>query len=138
MNVLADRYGEFGRLSMLLKGIVNGRIQRASRLKRKKRYHFPNESVLLPPASWSSSGISTKPLAQASISPIRSQSGSVHRYPVEGPFQYTALPLTPPSSPSQLDHIDDSDLERVCTPTPDHVSLLTIEDKELLIADWFL
>ncbi|KAH6700685.1 hypothetical protein BKA61DRAFT_207718 [Leptodontidium sp. MPI-SDFR-AT-0119] len=131
MNIPADRSEEFSRISMLLKEIIDGRVLRASRSKRKKRYHYPNESVLLPLASWSSSGISAKPSAQASISPIRSQSGSVHRYPVEGPFQYTALPLTPPSSPSQPDHIDDSDLESVCTPTPDHVSLLTIEDKEL-------
>ncbi|KAG4442224.1 hypothetical protein IFR05_002273 [Cadophora sp. M221] len=131
MNVPADRYGEFGRLSMLLKAIVDGSVLRASKSKRKKRYHFPNESVLLPLAPWSSSGISAQPSAQASISPIRSQSGSVHRYPVEGPFQYTALPLTPPSSPSQPDLIDDSDLESMCTPTPNHISLLTIEDKDL-------
>jgi hypothetical protein len=31
----------------------------------------------------------------------------------------------------QSDHIDRSDLTTECTPTPDHVSLLTIEDKEL-------
>ncbi|KAH8762777.1 hypothetical protein BGZ57DRAFT_571030 [Hyaloscypha finlandica] len=106
MNVPADRYGEFGRLSMLLKEIVDGRVLRASRSKRKKRYHFPNESVLLPLASWSSSG-------------------SVHRYPVEGPFQYTALPLTPPSSPSQPDHIDDSDLENKELPYSRLISLTT-------------
>ncbi|KAH9203359.1 hypothetical protein DL95DRAFT_430704 [Leptodontidium sp. 2 PMI_412] len=110
MNVPADRYEEFGRLSMLLKEIVDGRVLRASRSKRKKRYQYPNET---------------------STSPIRSQSGSVHRYPVEGPFQYTALPLTPPSSPSQPDHLDKSDLRREYTPTPDRVSLLTIGDKEL-------
>jgi len=130
MNVPADRYGELGRLSMLLKEIVDGRIQRASVLKRKKKYHFPNGNVLLPLASWSSSGISAIPLAQASIAPIRSQSRSVHRYPTTDPFRYTALPLTPPSSPSQPDLIDESDLKTTCAPIPD-VSLLTIEDKEL-------
>jgi len=116
---------------MLLKEIIDGKVLRASRSKRKKRYHYPNESVLLPLASWSSSSISTKLSAQASISTIRSQSRSVYRYSTKGPSQCTALPLTPPRSPSQPDHVDRSDLMTECAPTPDNVSLLTIEDKEL-------
>lgn len=131
VNIPADRYGEFSRISMRLKEIIDGKVLRASRAKRKKRYQYPNESFLLPLASWSSSGVSAKLSAQASISPIRSQSRSVHRYPIKGPSQYTALPPTPPRSPSQPDHVDRSDSTTECAPTPDHVSLLTIEDKEL-------
>jgi hypothetical protein len=74
VNILADRYVEFSRISLLLKEIIDGKVLRASRSKRKKQYHYPKESVLLPLASWSSLGISTKLSAPASISPIRSQS----------------------------------------------------------------
>ena len=95
---------------MRLKEVIDGRALIASRARRKKRYHFPNESVLLPLASWSSSGVS----AQASVSPIVSQARSVQRYPIEGPSHGTALPPTPPRSPSQPNHNDRS-----------------IEDKEL-------
>ena len=137
VNIPADRYAEFSRISLLLKEIIDGRVLKASRLKEKKKgYHFPNESVLLPLASWSSSGISTKRSAQASISTIRSQSRSVHRYLIEGPSRYTALPLTPPRSYSQPDHIDRIDLTTECVPTLDNVSLLTIEDEELPYSQW--
>lgn len=124
IDVPADRYEEFGRISLLLKEIVDGKVLRASRLKRKKQYHYPNESVLLPLASWSSSGISTKLSSQAPISPIQSQPQSVYRYPIEGSSQCIALPLTPPRSP-----VDKSELK--IAPNPDQFSLLTIEEKEL-------
>lgn len=73
-----------------LKEVIDGRVLKASRAKRKKRYHYPNERVLLPLASWSSSGVSAELSAQASISPIRSRARSVHRYPISGPSQGTA------------------------------------------------
>jgi hypothetical protein len=116
---------------MRLKEVIDGKVLRASRAKRKKRYHFPNESVLLPLASWSSSGVSAQLSAQTSISPIRSQARPVQRYPIKSLSQGTALPPTPPRSPSQPDHVDRSDSTTECAPTPDHVSLLTIEDEEL-------
>ncbi len=78
VNIPADRYGEFSRISLRLKEVIDGRVLRASGAKRKKRYQYPNESVLLPLASWSSSGVSAKLSAQASILSIRSQARSVH------------------------------------------------------------
>lgn len=92
-----------------------------------QQYHHPNRSVSLPLTSWSS-GISAEPLARASVAPVRSHAGSSNEYAAQDPFQYTSLPLPPSSSLSEIDHIDS---DRVSTPTPDHISLLTIEDKEL-------
>lgn len=131
MELPADRYGEFGRISMQLKEIIDGKVLRASRSKRKKGYHYPKESVLLPLASWSSSGVSATPFPQASICSLLSRSRSVHKYPIEGSFQSTALPLTPPSSPSQPNLIDKSNLKTEYATTPEHVSLITIQNKDL-------
>jgi hypothetical protein len=57
VSIPADRCREFSRISTRLKEVIDGRVLRASRARRKKQYHFPNESVLLPLASWSSSGV---------------------------------------------------------------------------------
>ena len=51
IKIPADRYGEFSRISMRLKKVIDGKVLSVSRAERKKRYHFPNESVLLPLAS---------------------------------------------------------------------------------------
>ena len=80
VDIPADRYEELGRISMLLKGVIDGKALVTSRSRRKKRYCHPDESVLLPLAPWSSSGISSQRSVQASVSTIRSQSQPVHRY----------------------------------------------------------
>jgi OTT_1508-like deaminase len=80
VDIPADRHGELGRISTSLKTIIDRKVLVASRSRRKKRYCHPNESVLQPLALWSSSGISSKPLTQASTSTIQSQSRSVYRY----------------------------------------------------------
>jgi len=58
LDIPAEQHSELSRISTLLKGTIDGKVLRASNRKR-KTYHFPNESVLPPPASWSSSGISS-------------------------------------------------------------------------------
>jgi hypothetical protein len=86
--ISADRYGELGRIALRLKGAIDGRTLTALSSTRRRPYCYPNESVLLPPAPWSSSGVSSKRSAPASISTIqsRSRSGSVHRYLIRRPF----------------------------------------------------
>ena len=128
VNIPADRYGELGRISLLLKEIIDGKVLRASRSKRKKQYHFPNESVLLPLAPWSSSGISSDLSAQASISTIRPR--SVHINSIRGTSQSTASLLTPPRTPSQSDHTDSSNSSTGYA-LPPEVPLITIRDDEL-------
>jgi hypothetical protein len=38
VSIPVDRYGEFSRISTRLKEIIDGKVLRASRAKRKKRY----------------------------------------------------------------------------------------------------
>jgi hypothetical protein len=130
LDIPAERHGEFSRISTLLKSIIDGKVLRASSSKRKKQYHYPNESVLLPLAFWSSSAISSKLSAQASISIIRPRSPSVHGNSIKGP-SCTALPSTPLRTHSQPDHADSSDLATVHSPTPGNVSIITIGVEEL-------
>lgn len=125
----ADRYRELGRISTSFKTVIDRKALAVSKSKGEKRYSHPNESVLLPLAPWSSSGISTKISTLALISPVRSP--SVHSYPIKCPSQYTALPLSSLKSPSQSDHVNRNDFTTEYGPTSDHVSLLRIEDKEL-------
>lgn len=51
LNILIECYREFSHIFMLLKGIIDDKILRTSKLKRKKQYHYSNESVLLSLAS---------------------------------------------------------------------------------------
>ena len=127
LDIPAERYGALSRISTLLKGIIDGKILRASNRKKRKTYHFPNESVLPPPASWSSSGISSKLSHQATTSTILPQSQFLHEENLTNvPSRCTALPLTPPTTPPQPDHADNSDF-----PVSDSISSVTIRNKEL-------
>jgi hypothetical protein len=132
LDIPAERHEEFSRISTLLRSIIDGKALKASKSKRKKRYHYPNESVLLPLAPWSSSGISSKLSAQASTSTIRPRSRSVHgKNSIKVLSQCTALALTPPRTPPRLNHAGSSYSATEYTPTLDNVSLITIRDKEL-------
>ncbi|KIM96820.1 hypothetical protein OIDMADRAFT_44371 [Oidiodendron maius Zn] len=127
LDIPAERHEDLGRISTLLKGTIDRKVLRASNRKKRKTYHFPNESVLPLPASWSSSGISSKLSHQATTSTIQPCSQSVHEEnSIKVPSQCTALPLTPPRTPPQADHADNSDF-----PVSDSVSSVTIGDKEL-------
>jgi hypothetical protein len=132
LDIPAERHRELSRISALLKNTIDGKVLKASNRKRKKQYNFPNESVLLPLAPWSSSGISSKLSSQASTSTIRPRSRSDQRKNSIGvPSQYTALPVTPPVTLPQLDHADSNNSATEYTPTPDNVSLINIGYKEL-------
>jgi hypothetical protein len=132
LDIPAEHHEEFSCISILFKGIIDSKALKVSKSKRKKQYHYPNESVLLPLASWSSSGISSKLSAQASISTIQPRSRSVYsKNLIKVLSQCTALPLTPPRTPLLLDYTGSSYSATECTPTLDNVSLITIGDKEL-------
>lgn len=127
LDIPAERHEDLIRISTLLKGTIDRKVFRASNWKKRKTYHFPNESVLPPPASWSSSGISSKLSHQATTSTIQPYSQSVHeKNSIKVPSQCTTLPLTPPRTPLQADLADNSDF-----PVSDSVSSVTIGDKEL-------
>jgi hypothetical protein len=135
LEIPAERHKEFGQISTLLKSILDGKVRKASRSKSKKQYHYPNESILLPLASWSSSGISSELSAQASTSTIRLRSPSVHGNLIKEPSQgsqSTVLPIAPPLSPKgPTQHTDSSDLPMSSVPTPENAPIIAIRDKEL-------
>lgn len=134
LDIPVERHRELGRISTLLKSTIDGKVLRASKAKWKKQYHYPNEIVLLPLASWSSSGLSSQSSAQASTSTVRPRSRldqeeiSITEIP-----QRTALPLTPPGTPPGA-LPGNASVTRLATEimsNSDSVSLITIGDKEL-------
>jgi OTT_1508-like deaminase len=48
LDIPAERHEEFSRISTRLRSIIDSKTLKASKSKRKKQYHYPNESVLLP------------------------------------------------------------------------------------------
>ena len=132
LDIPAERRGEFSRIAALLKCIIDGKVLMASKSKRKMGYYYPNESVLLPLAAWSSSGISSKLSAQTSTSTVRPQYRSFREGDlIKMPSLSTALLPTPPRTPPQPDHAGLSVRTTKYTPAQENVSLITIGDKEL-------
>jgi len=133
LDIPVERHRELGRISTVLKGTIDRKVLEAVQSQR-KQYHYPNESVLLPLASWSASDLSSQPPAQASTSTIRPRSRldqeetSIKELP-----QRTALPVTPPETPpgAPPDHTSVGGSATEDTPDSDRVSLITIGDKEL-------
>ncbi|RDL35987.1 Uncharacterized protein BP5553_06599 [Venustampulla echinocandica] len=94
-----------GRICTMLKTTIDRKILRASRSKKAKRYCYPNESVVLPLASWSSSGVSGSLLDRSSTSTIQPPPPlpSQEKGSVEEHSRCTPMPLTPPTTPPRLD-----------------------------------
>jgi hypothetical protein len=126
-----------------LKATLDIKVRRASKSK-KKQYHFPNESVVLPLAHWSSSSVSRNLSTQASTSTVRPRLPLVQEGDPSASL-CTKMPLTPPRTPPEPPHAGNSDTEpRVSLgeaalaenttghiSTPNDVSLITIRHKEL-------
>jgi hypothetical protein len=70
LDVPVERHGELSRITTRLKATLDNKIQRASKSK-KKQYHFPNESTVLPFAHWSSFFVSRNLSTQALTSAVR-------------------------------------------------------------------
>ncbi|KAI9654258.1 MAG: hypothetical protein M1829_000952 [Trizodia sp. TS-e1964] len=143
LEVPVDRHRELSVISAQLIATLDSKVQRALELKRKKRYNFPNESVLLPVAHWSSSTLSRK------LS-IHNPSSTIQPPPSIQEGDPSALlcdntPLTPPRTPRESSNASNSDPEaRVHlskamlagdatshTSTSSDVSRITISHKEL-------
>jgi hypothetical protein len=140
LDVPVERHGELSRILTWLKATLDIKVRRASKSK-KKQYHFPNESVMLPLAHWSSSShLST----QASTSTVRPRPPLVQEGDPSASL-CTEMPLTPPRTPPEPPHAGNSDAEaRVALDeaalaenatghisTPNDVSLITIRHKQL-------
>jgi hypothetical protein len=140
LDVPVERYGELSRIVTWLEATLDIKVRRASKSK-KKQYHFPNESVILPLAHWSSSShLST----QASTSTVRPRPPLVQEGDPSASL-CTEMPLTPPRTPPEPPHAGNSDAEaRVAVDeaalaenatgyisTPNDVSLITIRHKQL-------
>ncbi|CZR58861.1 uncharacterized protein PAC_08753 [Phialocephala subalpina] len=139
LDVPTECRENLGRISTLLKATIDGKVQRALRSRKKKVYHYPNESVLPQLASWPASCSSRSLLARSSTSTIRPptpvfQAGSSSKRH----SQCTAMPLTPPTTPPQPECANLSPSEATVglnTPglaaSQNHISRLTIKEAEL-------
>ncbi|KUJ12168.1 uncharacterized protein LY89DRAFT_673949 [Mollisia scopiformis] len=137
LDVPVERHGELSRIATRLKATLDSQVRRASKSK-KKLYHFPNESVVLPLAHWPSSSLSRNLSTQASTSTVRPR-------PSPSASLCTEIPLTSPRTPPEPLHTGNSDTEmRVALAeaalaenttghisTPNDVSPITVRHKEL-------
>ncbi|TVY16270.1 hypothetical protein LARI1_G008014 [Lachnellula arida] len=128
LDVPVERHGELSRIATRLKATLDDKVRRAS--KSKKQYHFPNESVLLPLAHWSSSSLSRNLSAQASTSIVQPRPPFVQEGDLSASL-CTEMPLTLPRTPLEPPHAGNSDTEtRVAlgeAALTGHISLITIE-----------
>jgi hypothetical protein len=143
LEVPVERHGELSRIATRLKATLDNKVRRASKAK-KKQYHFPNESVVLPLAHWSASSLSRNLSTQASTSTGRPRPPLVQEGDLSASL-CTETPLAPPRTPPEPPHADNSDTEtRVSLgeaalaedttgriSTPNDGSLITIRHKEL-------
>jgi hypothetical protein len=111
LDVPVERHGELSRIATRLKATLDIKVRSASKSK-KKQYHFPNESVMLPLAHWSSSSHLSTP---ASTSTVRPRAPLVQEGDPSASL-CTEMPLTPPRTPPEPPHAGNSDAEaRVLT-----------------------
>jgi hypothetical protein len=136
LDVPVERHGELSRIATRLKATLDNKVRRAS--KSKKQYHFPNESVLLPLAHWSSSSLSRNLSTQASTSTVQPRPPFVQEGDPSASL-CTEMPLTPPRTPPEPPHTGNSDTETrvalgeaaLTENTTGHISLITIEYNQL-------
>jgi len=143
LDVPVERHGELSRIATRLKATLDNKVRMASKSK-KKQYHFPNESVVLPLAHWSSSSLSRNMSTQASTSTVRPRPPFVQEGDPSASL-CIEMPLTPPRTPPEPPHAGNSDTETRVSfgeaalaenttghiSTPNDVPLITIRHKEL-------
>jgi hypothetical protein len=143
LDVPVEHHGELSRIATWLEATLDNKVRRASKSK-KKQYHFPNESVVLPLAHWSSSSLSRNLSTQASTSTVRPRPPLVQQGDPSASL-CTRMPLAPPRTPPEPPHASNSAIEtRVALgeaalaknttgyiSTPNDVSLITIGYKQL-------
>jgi hypothetical protein len=123
LDVPAERHRDLSIIATKFKTTLDNGIKKAFASKL-SRYSHPNESVLLPPAHWTSSSafsenlISTDPTSTSTIrpqSPIIQEENSTSKL-----APCTDLPLTPPLTPPEPPHsahITNSDPENMIAPS---------------------
>jgi hypothetical protein len=103
LDVPAERCRDFSNITIQFKAIIDEKIREAL-TSQQRICLYPNESVLLPAAHWTSSAISgiVKPTSSSSTSTIRPRSSLIERGDKRGNLlSGVELPLTPPRTPRE-------------------------------------
>jgi hypothetical protein len=139
LDVPTECRENLSRIATLLKATIDRKVETVIRSRKKKVYHYPNESVLPQLASWPVSCSSKNFSARSSTATIRpstrvSQAGGSSK----SHSQCINMPLTPPITPPQPECVNSSTSEATIkldtsglAASQKHVSRLTIEETEL-------